>query len=93
MARVLNKARPLVADGGWLVAINNGVFVSGAAFDQTLAQVCADGYMSVEQRLDIAPDFVGYPSTKTGTPLVDPAPWNHSTKIAILRARRKDGRV
>lgn len=93
MARLLNKARPLIADGGFLVAINNGVFVSGADFDKTLAQVCSDGYLSVEKRLDIPEDFSGYPQTKTGTPLVDPAPWNHSTKIAILRVRRKDGRV
>jgi 23S rRNA (cytosine1962-C5)-methyltransferase len=93
MLRILNKARPLVADGGVLVAINNGVFVSGAAFDKTLAEVCADGFLTVEQRIDVPDDFAGHPGTRQGTLPTDPAPWNHSTKMAILRVKRKDSRV
>jgi 23S rRNA (cytosine1962-C5)-methyltransferase len=93
MARLLNKARPLIADGGTLVAINNGVFVTGEAFEKTLAEVCGDGYLKVEQRVEIPLDFAGHPGTRTGSPLADPAPYNHSTKIAILRVKRKDGRV
>lgn len=93
MPRVLNKARPLVGHGGALVVVNNAVFTSGADFQAVLDAACADGYLSLDQRLDVPPDFVGYPSTKRGAPLVDPAPFNHSTKIAVLRVKRKDGRA
>jgi 23S rRNA (cytosine1962-C5)-methyltransferase len=92
MLRVVNKVRPLVANEGALVMLNNGVFVSGAAFDQTLNAICADGYATVEQRLMAPDDFAGYPNTRQGTLPSDPAPWNHSTKVAIVRLRRKDGR-
>jgi 23S rRNA (cytosine1962-C5)-methyltransferase len=73
--------------------LNNGVFVSGAAFDQTLNAICADGYATVEQRLMAPDDFAGYANTRQGTLPSDPAPWNHSTKVAIVRLRRKDGRA
>jgi hypothetical protein len=93
MLRVVNKVRPLVADGGALVLINNGVFVSGATFDETLTAVCGGGYAEVEQRLLVPEDFAGHPGTRTGALPADPAPWNHSTKVAVLRLRRKDGRA
>ncbi len=87
--RLINKVRPLVADGGWLVTINNALFVSGADYMQTLEDLCADGYLSIETLIPVPPDFTGYPETQVRPPLVDPAPFNHSTKIAILRVRRK----
>ncbi len=90
---VLNKVRPLVADGGALVAINNGVFVSGAAFEATLAEVCAGGYAEVEARLPVPEAFLGTAATREGTPTVDPAPYVHSTKMAVVRVKRKDGRT
>jgi 23S rRNA (cytosine1962-C5)-methyltransferase len=93
MLRVVNKVRPLVADGGALVLINNGVFVSGATFDETLTAVCGGGYAEVEQRLLVPEDFAGHAGTRTGVLPADPAPWNHSTKVAVLRLRRKDGRA
>jgi len=92
-ARVLNKVRPLVADGGWLVAVNNALFVSGAEYDALLRQQCEDEYLSLESRIDVPLDSVGYPSTRVAAEPTDPAPFNHPTKIAILRVRRKDGRV
>jgi 23S rRNA (cytosine1962-C5)-methyltransferase len=52
--------------------------------------LCADGYLRIERLVDVAPDCAGYPHTIVGTPPVDPAPFNHSTKIAVLRVRRKD---
>ena len=87
--RLINKVRPLVADGGWLVAINNALFVSGADYMRTLEDLCADGYLSIETLIPVPPDFTGYPETQVKPPLVDPAPFNHSTKIAVLRVRRK----
>jgi 23S rRNA (cytosine1962-C5)-methyltransferase len=90
---VLNKVRPLVADGGALVAINNGVFVPGAAFEATLAEVCAGGYAEVEARIPVPEAFLGTAASREGTPTVDPAPYQHSTKMAVVRVKRKDGRT
>jgi 23S rRNA (cytosine1962-C5)-methyltransferase len=91
--RVINKVRPLVADGGWLVAINNALFVSGAEYMALLERLCEDGYLTIETLVPVPRDFTGYPETRVGTEPADPAPFNHSTKIAILRVRRKDSRT
>ncbi len=87
--RVINKVRPLINDGGSLVAINNALFVSGAEYLRTLEMLCADGYLAIEELIPVPPDCTGYPETCLRLPLVDPAPFNHSTKIAVLRVRRK----
>ena len=93
MERLLNKVRPLVAHEGWLVAINNGVFVSGADFMKSIDAVCAGGYLKLAERIDVPDDFVGYADTKQGSLPVDPAPFSHSTKMAVLKVTRKDGRT
>ncbi|HEY3290258.1 MAG TPA: class I SAM-dependent methyltransferase [Anaerolineae bacterium] len=87
--RVINKVRPLINDGGFLVAINNALFVSGSDYMQTLEELCRDGYLKVEELIPIPDDFTGYAHTRVTKPPVDPAPFNHPTKIAILRVRRK----
>lgn len=86
-ARLIDKVRPLVAHGGWLVAINNAVYVSGASYMRTLEKVCAGGYLDVEELIPVPVDFVGYNRRNPAGWLVDPAPFNHSTKIALLRIR------
>ena len=88
--RVINKVRPLVGHDGVLVAINNALFLSGAEYIRLLEQLCADGYLTIETLLPVPADFTGFPETRAGQPPVDPAPFNHSTKIAVLRVRRKD---
>ncbi|MGC1376808.1 MAG: SAM-dependent methyltransferase, partial [Anaerolineales bacterium] len=88
-ARLINKVRPLVNDGGALVAINNALFLSGRDYLQTLEALCADGYLEIETLVPVPEDFSGYSQTRVGGPPVDPAPFNHATKIAILRVRRK----
>lgn len=88
-ARLINKVRPLIADGGCLVAINNALFLSGADYLSGLQALCADGYMQVETFVDVPLDCAGYPPTRLTPPPTDPAPFNHPTKIAILRIRRK----
>jgi len=90
MGSLINKVRPLVGHEGALVVINNAVFVSGAEYKALLDALCADGYLALETVVDVPPDCTGY--SVVGTPPTDPAPFNHSTKIAILRATRKDGR-
>jgi 23S rRNA (cytosine1962-C5)-methyltransferase len=88
-ARLINKVRPLINDGGHLIAINNALFVSGQEFHAILEQLCSDGYLSIEELIPVPDDFTGFPTTRTGTPVTDPAPFNHSTKIAVLSVRRK----
>lgn len=92
MLRVLNKVRPLVAHGGFLVALNNGVFVPGADYLKTLEAVCEGGYAQLETLIPAPLDFVGSAATRAGALPVDPAPFNHSTKMAVLKVTRKDGR-
>ncbi len=89
-ARLINKVRPLIEDGGHLVAINNALFQRGADFFSTLEKLCADGYLEIEDLIPVPEDFTGYEETRVGAPPVDPAPFNHSTKIAILKVRRKE---
>jgi 23S rRNA (cytosine1962-C5)-methyltransferase len=91
-ARMVNKVRPLVNDGGKLITINNAVFVSGREYLHTLEGLCADGYLSISEIIPVPEDFTGYANTRVGAPIVDPEPFNHSTKIAVLRVKRKQAR-
>ncbi len=87
--RVINKVRPLIDDGGWLIVVNNALFLPGAEFHAMLQELCADGYLRIDRLIDVPPDFTGYPDTIVGAPPVDPAPFNHPTKIAVLAVKRK----
>lgn len=87
--RLINKVRPLVAHGGWLVAVNNALYLSGQDYLEMLEGLAADGYLEVEQLLDVPPDITGYAQTIQSRPPADPAPFNHPTKIAILRITRR----
>jgi len=86
-ARLINKVRPLIKDGGYLIAINNALYVSGREFMQTLDSLCQDGYLRIEELIPVPEDFVGY--NKIGAQITDPAPFNHSTKIAVLKVKKK----
>ncbi len=89
--RLLNKVRPLINDRGWLVAVNNALFVSGREYLAGLEALCTDGYLSIAELIPVPEDVTGYASTRCGSPLTDPAPFNHATKIAVLQVRRKTG--
>jgi 23S rRNA (cytosine1962-C5)-methyltransferase len=86
-ARLINKVRPLVRDGGTLVAINNALYVSGREYMQTLESLSQDGYLSVRELVPVPEDMTGY--NQILPPITDPSPFNHSTKIAILDVKRK----
>jgi 23S rRNA (cytosine1962-C5)-methyltransferase len=87
--RLINKVRPLVADGGWLVVVNNALFVGGQEYMLMLEELCADGYLSIDGSIPVPEDFTGYPETRVGAYVTDPAPFNHPTKIALLKVKRK----
>jgi 23S rRNA (cytosine1962-C5)-methyltransferase len=86
-ARLINKVRPLINHGGWLIAINNAVFLSGSDYLRTLEDLCKDGYLSIRELIPVPDDFIG--SQRIGKPIANPTPFNHSTKIAILNVTRK----
>jgi 23S rRNA (cytosine1962-C5)-methyltransferase len=90
-ARLINKVRPLINDGGHLVAVNNALFLSGRDYLATLEALCADGYLEIAELIPVPEDFTGYAATRHGAPVTDPAPFNHATKIAVLNVRRKSG--
>ena len=89
-AALINKVRPLIAQDGRLVAVNNALFISGAQYLNTLEALCQGGFMQVERLLPVPDDVRGYSSTRINSEPADPAPFNHATKIAILRVTRKD---
>jgi 23S rRNA (cytosine1962-C5)-methyltransferase len=86
-ARLINKVRPLINDGGVLIAINNALYVSGKEYMQTLENLGNDGYLRIRQLVSVPDDFIGYNQMRS--PITDPSPFNHSTKIAILDVKRK----
>jgi len=87
-SRLINKVRPLIAHNGYLIAVNNALFVSGGDYMKEIEGLCADGYLTVEEILPVPDDFVGRQGG--AAPITDPAPFNHSTKIVVLKVRRKD---
>jgi len=89
-ARLINKVRPLVADGGIILAVNNALYLSGAEYMQTLQALCADGYLSIRELIPAPQDFIG---NKKREAVCDPAPFNHSTKIVVLDVKRKAGQA
>ena len=91
-ARVINKVRPLVGHDGYLVVVNNALFLSGADFLQTLTELCASSYMQLETIIPVPEDVAITTQRCTQAAPIDPAPFNHSTKITILPIERKDRR-
>ncbi len=85
--RLINKVRPLIKDGGTLIAINNALYISGKEYMETLESLCQGGYLKIRQLIPVPEDFTGY--NKSAVPLTDPAPFNHSTKIAVLEVKKK----
>jgi 23S rRNA (cytosine1962-C5)-methyltransferase len=89
ITRLVNKVRPLVKNNGHIIAINNALFVSGADYWAELEALCADGYVEIEQHIPVPEDCVGVVPSPATPPVTDPAPFNHSTKIAVLKIHHK----
>jgi 23S rRNA (cytosine1962-C5)-methyltransferase len=87
--RLINKVRPLINHDGYLVAINNALFVSGESYLKEIESLCTDGYLRIEELIPVPADFVGQPQAPSAVQVTDPAPFNHSTKIVVLKVRRK----
>ncbi len=87
--RLINKIRPLVRDGGRIIAINNALFLKGAEYMRSLEALGKEGFVEIEEIIPVPQDITGFTETIVGRPPVDPAPFNHPTKIAVLKIKRK----
>ena len=87
---LLNKVRPLVAHDGVLIVVNNALYMSGAGLIRIFDEVSQSGYLWLEEIIPVPEDVTGFPQTRVSPPPVDPSPFNHPTKIAVLRVARKD---
>ena len=87
--RLINKVRPLINHDGYLIAINNALFVPGVVYLKEIESVCADGYLTIEELIPVPVDCIGELPPAAASQVTDPAPFNHSTKIVVLRVRRK----
>lgn len=91
-SQLINKVRPLVAHEGHLIVINNALYVPGSQFLDQIDNLAKTGYATLENIIGIPADITGYPQTIKSQPPVDPTPFNHPTKICILKLLRKDQR-
>jgi len=91
--RLINKVRPLVAHDGWLITINNSLFVPGSTVISQINDLSQTGYIRLETTIPVPEDVTGYSDSIVSLPPVDPSPFNHPTKIIILRVSRKDKAV
>ena len=89
---LINKVRPLVGHEGWLVAINNALFLPGNELMESVRKLTADGYLEISDIIPVPQDVTGYAQSIVAKAPADPSPFNHPTKIIIMRAYRKDGR-
>lgn len=88
--RLVNKVRPLLRDGGRIIAINNSLFLEGAEYMHSLEALGQDGFVEIDEIIPVPEDITGYTDTIVTTPPVDPAPFNHPTKIVVLKVKRKE---
>jgi 23S rRNA (cytosine1962-C5)-methyltransferase len=89
---LINKVRPLVGHEGWLVAINNALFLPGNELMENVRNLTADGYLELSEIIPVPQDVTGYAQSIVAKAPADPSPFNHPTKIIIMRAYRKDSR-
>ena len=83
---LVNKVRPVVADGGEIILVNNALYLSGKDFLAAVDALCDGVYLRRGEFIDIPEDF-----TVNGISgaVADPSPFNHSTKIVILKVAKK----
>lgn len=86
---LINKVRPLVADGGYLVVVNNSLFLPGREFLSGIDGLCDGTYLRRETILPVPEDFIGFDPDYLHAYAVSPGPFIYPTKIVILRVARK----
>lgn len=92
-ARLINKIRPLIGHKGWLIFVNNALFLRGQEFIGLLEELSHDQYMAIDTIIPVPQDIVGFPETIVSQSPVPVEPFNHSTKIVVLQINRKDEKI
>lgn len=87
--KLINKVRPIISDGGYLITVNNALFQSGAEHHSDLEDLCRDGYLEIKELIPVPFDCVGYSEISHGSLPTDPSPYNHSTKITVIGVKKK----
>ena len=82
---LINKVRPIIQKGGVLISVHNALFQSGQVHYDMLTELCQDGYLSIQEIIPVPADCIGYDTENLSQLPSDPSPYNHSTKITILR--------
>jgi 23S rRNA (cytosine1962-C5)-methyltransferase len=86
---LVNKVRPLVRDGGRLVVVNNALYVPGQAFLEELNRLGKGVWLELEEIIPVPEDAAGFDGGGSASLPADPAPFNHATKIAVMKVRRE----
>lgn len=86
---IINKVRPLILNDGYLITIHNGLFQTGKEHYDRLSKLCESGYLSIQEIIPIPDDCIGDTDHVSEKLPADPAPYNHATKITVLRVKRK----
>lgn len=81
---LVNKVRPVVADNGVIIMVNNALYLSGEKFLAAADALCDGQYLQRERSISIPEEFC-----QSDSMVADPAPFNHPTKIIVFRVRRK----
>lgn len=89
MLNLVNKVRPLVKHGGFLILINNSLYLSGKTFLSQLDPLFNSGFVQLQEIIPIPEDCAGYQNDIKSVYPADPYPFNHPTKIVILKVTRK----
>ena len=79
--RLVNKVRPLLRDGGRIIAINNSLFLEGIEYMHSLEALGQDGFVEIEEVIPVPEDITGFPDTILGKPPIDPVPLTTPRKL------------
>ena len=70
--------------------INNSLFLSGRDFLDQLEELTNSGCIQIQEIIPVAADCAGFGIDPLNTCPADPSPFNHPTKIVILKVLRKN---
>jgi len=69
---LVNKVRPLISHEGWLVAINNALFLPGSELMESVRKLTADGYLEFVEMVPVPQDVTGYAESIVAQAPADP---------------------
>ena len=86
---VINKVRPLVADNGVLIVVNNSLYLSGKKLLEAVESINGSEWMQIEKTIAVPEDYCFRSDSETAVYPTDPYPFNHPTKILVIRIKKR----